>query len=180
MANGEITLAGAALAVALTALFIAIGQLLQQVFGTAEGYRRCQSSVLGPWARKTRLTWRWSQFRFEVKFTTPHLVLETNVPFQVRRQTINHRKTKRFVVAVDHTGSDASPIPSEKHKQENTDLVSWVELLKQLELLQQVTWNELRAHSPTKSSKVPGAVVLSPAMVLREWSWEYDYAENSV
>jgi hypothetical protein len=180
MANGEITLAGAALAVALTALFIAIGQLLQQVFGTAEGYRRCQSSVLGPWARKTRLTWRWSQFRFEVKFTTPHLVLETNVPFQVRRQTINHRKTKRFVVAVDHTGSDASPIPSEKHKQENTDLVGWVELLKQLELLQQVTWNELRAHSPTKSSKVPGAVVLSPAMVLREWSWEYDYAENSV
>ena len=57
VANGEITLAGAAFAVALTALFIAVGQLLQQVFGTAEGYRRCQSSVLGPWARKTRLTW---------------------------------------------------------------------------------------------------------------------------
>jgi hypothetical protein len=56
MANGEISLAGAALAVALTALAIAIGQLLQQVFSTAEGYRRCQPSVLGPWARNTRLT----------------------------------------------------------------------------------------------------------------------------
>jgi hypothetical protein len=45
MPNGEISLAGAALAVALTALAIAIGQLLQQVFSTAEGYRRCQHSA---------------------------------------------------------------------------------------------------------------------------------------
>ena len=86
---------------------------------------------------------------------------------------IDHRTTKRLIVAVDHTGSDANPIPSEKQKQENTDLVGWVELLKQLELLHQATWNELGAHLHTKSSKIPDALVLSPAMVLREWSWEY-------
>lgn len=36
-----------ALIVALLALIIALGQLLQQIFGTADGYRRCQQVVIG-------------------------------------------------------------------------------------------------------------------------------------
>ncbi|KAF2732232.1 hypothetical protein EJ04DRAFT_340655 [Polyplosphaeria fusca] len=60
-----------ALVIAVLALFIAIGQFTQQIFGTAEGYRRCQDSVIGPWARLTRLSWRWQGIRFETKFTTP-------------------------------------------------------------------------------------------------------------
>ena len=74
-AGGEETLAAAALAVALVALLGTIGQVLQQYFGTADGYRRCQSSVVGPWAGRTRLKFRWSQFRFETLFTVPHIML---------------------------------------------------------------------------------------------------------
>lgn len=43
--NNELTLL--AFNVALLALVIALGQLAQQVFGTAAGYRRCQHSVIG-------------------------------------------------------------------------------------------------------------------------------------
>lgn len=67
----DTNLAGAALAIALVALLTTIGQLLQQYFATADGYRRCQSSVMGPWAKRTRLKWRWREFRFETLFTTP-------------------------------------------------------------------------------------------------------------
>ncbi|KZM26777.1 hypothetical protein ST47_g2084 [Ascochyta rabiei] len=123
MANGEISLAGAALAVALTALAIAVGQLLQQVFSTAEGYRRCQHSVLGPWARKTRLTWRRSQFRFEVKFTTPDIILQTNVPMPVSRKMLPRLPVKREVVAVDHSGANATSIPVEGREETSTDQV---------------------------------------------------------
>ena len=65
-----------ALIVALLALVIALGQLIQQIFGTADGYRRCQQSVIGPWAKYTKLRWRWSQFRFETKFATPDIRLK--------------------------------------------------------------------------------------------------------
>ncbi|KAH9844588.1 hypothetical protein Tdes44962_MAKER07287 [Teratosphaeria destructans] len=66
-----------ALIVSLIALVIAIGQMLQAYFGTAEGYRRCQDSVIGPWAQYTRLHWRWSEFRFETRFITPEICLLT-------------------------------------------------------------------------------------------------------
>ncbi|MCJ1264955.1 hypothetical protein MMC22_004830 [Lobaria immixta] len=76
MSDNGPSLSIAALAVALVALVVALGQILGQYFATAEGYRRCQASVMGPWARKTRMQWRWSQFRFETFFTTPELVLQ--------------------------------------------------------------------------------------------------------
>lgn len=68
-------LTASALAVALVALIIATAQLLGQYFATADGYRRCQPSVMGAWGKHTRLRWRWSQFRFETVFTTPEIML---------------------------------------------------------------------------------------------------------
>jgi hypothetical protein len=173
MADGEIGLAGAALAVALTALAIAVGQLLQQVFSTAEGYRRCQHSVMGPWARKTRLTWRWSQFRFEVKFTTPDIILQTNVPMPISCKVPERSVVKRDVIAVDHSGLRTNSTPVERREETSTDQVGWISLLKQLEHLQEATWSELGTLDPRKSSEVPAMMILSPAMVLREWSWDF-------
>jgi hypothetical protein len=73
--GADTTLAAAALAIALVALCTTIGQLLQQYFATADGYRRCQKSVMGEYARKTRLQWRWREFRFETLYTTPEIFL---------------------------------------------------------------------------------------------------------
>ncbi|KAH8597579.1 hypothetical protein B0O99DRAFT_79704 [Bisporella sp. PMI_857] len=63
----------AALIVSLVALFTTTGQLLQQYFATADGLRRCQASVMGLWAQKTKLRWRWKEFRFETTFVIPRI-----------------------------------------------------------------------------------------------------------
>jgi hypothetical protein len=73
--GADTSLAGAALAIALVALVTALGQLLQQYFATADGYRRCQKSVMGGYARQTRLRWRWREFRFETLYTIPEIFL---------------------------------------------------------------------------------------------------------
>lgn len=69
----QVQLGAAALAIALTALAIAVAQLMGQLFATADGYRRCQPSVMGAWAKHTKLRWKWSQMRFETLFTTPEI-----------------------------------------------------------------------------------------------------------
>src|SRR5882672_11507092 len=75
MGGLDTNVAVTALAIALVALITAVGQLLQQYFATADGYRRCQRSVMGDWAKKTRLRWRWREFRFETLYTTPEISL---------------------------------------------------------------------------------------------------------
>ncbi|EHK98869.1 hypothetical protein M7I_5379 [Glarea lozoyensis 74030] len=63
-----------ALLISLIALFTAAGQLLQQYFATAEGYRRCQRSVMGEfWGSRTMLKWKWREFRFETIYYVPKL-----------------------------------------------------------------------------------------------------------
>jgi hypothetical protein len=62
-----------ALLVSLVALFTTVGQLLQQYFATADGFRRCQPSVMGLWARQTKLRFRWREFRFETVFVIPRI-----------------------------------------------------------------------------------------------------------
>jgi hypothetical protein len=64
-----------ALVVSLIALIIAIGQLAQQLFGTAEGYRRCQESIIGPWSRLRRRRFRFSELRIQTQFMTPNFFL---------------------------------------------------------------------------------------------------------
>ncbi|MCJ1233690.1 hypothetical protein MMC14_001648 [Varicellaria rhodocarpa] len=65
----------AALVIAAVAFVVAIGQLLQQIFGTAEGYQRCQRSVIGRWAEYRGSRWHWREFRYETVFKTPKFVL---------------------------------------------------------------------------------------------------------
>jgi len=71
----ETILAIVALVVSVVALLIAVAQLLAQTVGTVEGYRRCQSSVLGGWSEHAKRRWRWDEFRFETVFSTPEILL---------------------------------------------------------------------------------------------------------
>ena len=68
--GAETSFAGIALVVSLIALIITLAQLLQQMFGTAERYRRCQESIIGPWARLRHREVRWSELRMETQFVT--------------------------------------------------------------------------------------------------------------
>lgn len=73
----QVNLAAAALAFALFSFVVATVQALGQYFSTADGYRRCKASLVGHWAQKVRLRWRWSQLRFESMFTTPDIFLSS-------------------------------------------------------------------------------------------------------
>lgn len=66
-----------ALVISLIALGIGVGSLLTQLFATAEGYRKCKQMIIGPWANHTRRHWLGFEFRFEVLYVTPEIVLLT-------------------------------------------------------------------------------------------------------
>jgi hypothetical protein len=59
MAVDEGSVATAALAIAISALIIAVGQFLAQLFSTVDRYRRCQLSVIGEWFKLVELLFRW-------------------------------------------------------------------------------------------------------------------------
>lgn len=67
-----------AIVIAVIAFFVTTAQLLQTLFDTADGYRRCQSSVIGEvWASKTKRRFLWSEFRFETIFSTPDIRIQS-------------------------------------------------------------------------------------------------------
>jgi hypothetical protein len=45
---------------------------LQQVFGTAEGFRRTNKEIMGLFAQSRDRVFHWSELRFETRFSTPH------------------------------------------------------------------------------------------------------------
>ena len=150
----------AAIIIAIVAFLVTTGQLLQQIFGTAVGYRHCQASVIGDWATLTRRKWRWSEFRFETKFTTPNIRL-VEVADCARLGTVRllagdlDSRRKTHVISINNLDRD-----------ENSDQVGWLALLDQLHLLQ----SGIRAHS---ASDWPMQRMSCPAITGRERSWDF-------
>lgn len=180
----EADIALAALVIGLVALLIATGQLVQQIFSTADGYRRCQASVIGPWSKRTRRVWHWGQFRFETKFTTPEIVLVEwrsliDRPVQNARQKMPFEyKNKEFF------DLNASELPIELREtitpsreglidEISGDMVSWTSFLRQLYQLQK-GWHQayqpglLPANDPKKTVAY-GTVV---GVVYQERTWD--------
>jgi hypothetical protein len=73
--DNEDLIATFALIVSLIARFITLIQLLQQIFGTTDGYRRCQASIIGPWAKTRKRRFHWSELRIDTEFMTPQILL---------------------------------------------------------------------------------------------------------
>jgi len=71
-----------ALIISIIALTFSIGQLLQQYFATADGYRRCLPSVMGRWGTKSERRWRWREFRFETIYYVPDVSLRKLTSFK--------------------------------------------------------------------------------------------------
>lgn len=80
MENTSDRVASVALAVSLIALLISLMQLLAQVCGTADGYRRCSEAVIGPWHWLRWRRWLWTEFRYETYFITPKITLISRNP----------------------------------------------------------------------------------------------------
>jgi hypothetical protein len=159
---GADTTAVVALVVAIFALVIALGQLLAQIVGTVEGYRRCQASVLGKWADLSRLGWRWTQFRCETFFTTPDIVLAPYSPQRHDRVTITGEELSRKRTLVPEKESLEDP---------SNELVCWVPLLVALhennrKIPEQHITNEHNWHEALRNSTWP-------TVYFKQRSWDF-------
>ena len=194
MSSTDTNLAASALAIALVALIIAVGQLLQQYFATADGYRRCQKSVVGDWAQMTRLRWRWREFRFETLFTTPEIFLvgdgapprEDQIlitgKIESRRQTfISARSLTDDVDARIRANENRvnTRLPSSKATDEMYQLGSGRSRSSQNPSDELACWLLLldQIHKTTESSmsglKLDMSSPRIPALILRERSWDF-------
>ncbi|KAL1305751.1 hypothetical protein AAFC00_007332 [Neodothiora populina] len=118
-----------ALIVSAMALIITTAQVLQQYFATADGYRQCQPSVMGPWARRTRMRWRWKEFRFETIYAVPRLSLTS--------QALEPSGSRAIPPFIDQPDLQAVQVTADKGLRDadgHGELVGWVYMLQYLAL----------------------------------------------
>ena len=128
----------AALALSLIALICSTAALLCQHVATADGYRRCQPSVLGPWATLTRSRWNWSRFGFERLFVVPEFVI-TSPTGNTGNECIPSTQAKalRPVGIEPITGSAESRertlTPGRATSVDSSEVASWVCMLESIQ-----------------------------------------------
>jgi hypothetical protein len=199
--GADTNLAGAALAIALVAYITALGQLLQQYFATADGYRRCQKSVMGEYAQKTRLRWRWREFRFETLYVVPEIFMVGNgvpwrngqvvltgneksrahsfVPMGSVREGSERVETLEYQTKhggnLEADGSRELRIKVTKgakpSNEDHGEMVCWVPLLHWIHECTVASLQE--QHRSDEYVEYPPSGVRIPAVVLKERSWDF-------
>ncbi|KAE9377491.1 hypothetical protein N431DRAFT_365287 [Stipitochalara longipes BDJ] len=191
MAGADTNIAAAALAIALVALCTTVGQLLQQYFATADGYRRCQKSVMGEYACKTRLQWRWREFRFETLYTTPEIFLAGDgAPNRVGQVLLTGSEKSRELSFVPASSMDndeevilerptaeqynrgMTPTFSNKHPGTyRAEMVCWVSFLHWIHEKTSMCLD----HQPNVDDPVHIAppFIRLPGIIFRERSWDF-------
>lgn len=151
----DTTISTVALAIALVALVTTVSQVIGQFLATADGYRRCQPSVMGRWAKLTRRKFRWSEMRFETIYRTPWFGLSQDEPddlFQPHEFPVS--RTTRTMPQLRLDGSIESMKatycePSVNISSGPNELVSWVRFI---EALHASSWGTVWKMKPAKSA----------------------------
>jgi hypothetical protein len=178
---GDNTTAAAALGVALVALLTTVSQVLQQYFGTADGFRRCQESVVGPWAKRTRLKFRWSEFRFETLFTVPHIMLQRNVWVSSEMPDCPYADGGWILGRPEHqTGADQVNLLISGRAAETPELVTWLRFLRSIQWthkrmlfkLSRVTQGESE-KSDLQLAQHENRNLTMPLVKFEERSWDF-------
>lgn len=172
----DTNIALAAIVIALCAMLISSGQLLGQYFATAEGYRRCQPSVMGLWAKRTRLRWRWRQFRFETLFTVPEIFITEFHIDQNQQRSMEAISTDDKIEHISGSPQSctSSMIVSPYREERSIESVCWLAFLASLHRNE---W-ELQRYgcysqdSPYSKRSVQQRFV-GPAVRFREVSWDF-------
>ncbi len=196
MGDSELIVAAVALVISVIVGIFTFSQLLAQMFFTAEGQRKCSSSLLGLWSdgptTGTHRKWRWSEARFETKFVVPEICLGDlgseiadeldDVPDSTRSQTwypirLNTRTKKRTQKKTESIlGSDSVldyVLLVSALADDAPDMVSWLSFLTflRLEIDDGNVKNLQIDHS--RASK-PAPLELSwPRIKYRVHSWDF-------
>lgn len=153
--SSDIDISVAALAIALVAVLAALGQVFQQYYSTAEGTRRCQSSVIGPWQKETKWRFRWTELRFEILFKSPHIVIDGGTSSLNFMSGLKLPSQKPSTHYFDYLASESSK--DHKNEEDSNDqmeneeidqLVCWVPLLEELWRLERGYVDYLRNINP--------------------------------
>jgi hypothetical protein len=196
MSSTDTDLAVIALVVSLVALVTTVGQLLQQYFATADGYRRCHKSVMGEYGRKTRLHWRWREFRFETIYTTPEIFLVgSGSPSRIGQVLLTDSKDSREKSLVPDDAAELDELFPEhsqmaqfrsdlgrisekkasKSKKQNMtyrgEQASWVPFL---HWVHQKSGESLNSEEKFRDPEgLPPAQRRLPAVIFRQRSWDF-------
>lgn len=173
MANAELVVAFVALVISIIALFIALTQLLADIFATAEGRRKTSPAVMGPFGRLTVRKRRWRELRFEVYYISPHIAL---------RSTDHSRDEETSLLPLASVSGASSQLEKDKRLQYGVfyelgadPIAEYIEGPGQRNEGWQVLLALLnsRARSYVATARVvSGQLVEMPGVALQEWAWD--------
>ncbi|KGO47924.1 hypothetical protein PEXP_037990 [Penicillium expansum] len=123
--TNEEKLSLAAIILAVAAFIISVAQVLQQYLATAEGYRRCQEKVVGPWKCYTKRPLQLKELRCETRFGTPFIELGTGLDR-------NHCSLPSGHESLIRRESDLVVKANELQHGGNNEWVCWLQLLEEL------------------------------------------------
>lgn len=159
--GNDTTISVIALAVALVALVTTISQVLGQFLATADGYRRCQASVMGGWAKMTHRHFRWSEMRFETLYTTPRFGLSKMIDvYKEQRYPLNGT-----ALMMKETYCE----PYRPTSASTTSLVSWIRFMEALHLNSRATLHS--GFPPPVASDTKR--LLLPDITIEKRSWDF-------
>ncbi|ESZ97021.1 hypothetical protein SBOR_2566 [Sclerotinia borealis F-4128] len=171
-----------ALIVSVIALLTTCLQVLQQYFSSAEGYRRCAESVMGPWNKGTHRKLNMKEFRVEVVFETPVIFIAP--PNNPRGPIIN--KPIFYLDGTKQSYHDTMVL--EPDEQEKTDKeavqrvhtadderASWVTLLSNLQKKERDSriWDKGRRLEKLPSRAKAPTYELAVGLQVKTRSWDF-------
>lgn len=184
----EAYIAAVSLVVSFTAMLVASGQLVQALIATAEGYRRCAPSVIGAWAKLRHRRWNWVEFRFEVEYATPHLMvlspsssdwgvaqsiygetydLASLSELGSRRNIIHHQVLEETVKLGVFKTMGASAYRWERYIPRDEVRVTWLQLIGEIHRTCNAFW-------PNKSRQILYELGSTHAAIaIRRWNWDF-------
>ena len=126
MSTGD-ALPATALVISVIALVIALGQILQQYFATAEGFRRYRKDVIGSWSKLTQAPFDLRNLRYETQFVSPHISLTRPANFYQSRSGSKDGDDELLPV-----GHSRLPKPTVENGPLPSARVSWLALLEHI------------------------------------------------
>ncbi|KAF7931369.1 hypothetical protein BELL_0224g00020 [Botrytis elliptica] len=175
-----------ALIVAVIALLTTCLQVAQQYFSSAEGYRRCAESVMGLWSEGTHRKLRIREFRVEVVFEVPVILVAPpdnpwgpilNKPIHYIDGTPESYKNTKVRQPIDQLKKDKET--TQRIHTADDERASWVTLLSSLQTEELISreWDEgtrsIRPPSDGQQPIDPPKYELAVGLQVKTRSWDF-------
>ena len=160
------SISATALAIALVALVIAVFQFLQQYISTAEGYRRCEASVIGLWNKFVEWHFHFRELRYEITYQSPHITI--GLPADGSYDGSLRKSHEKFHFTPLPEASAGAVVKGEKWGFDASQPHVVSEVLAAAEKARKHWWSGFRTHQPPKRKNEDAVCWLSLLEELHE------------